>query len=226
MGNRAKIASVYSVIEPIGLLAGTQRTALRFGGRLPAYYVSQTKADIVPKQVAVEEAAQEILRCTPPARRLQLTLTGGEPLFYADWITRLAKRLTNADILLKTEGLQTKALAQVLPFVDLISLHWDLAALERLISVRQDVKRSLQLISLRCGEVVLHISMGMLAGDRQLLSSNLAAAATLLEDFSANNSPVWLVMPYGAIKEADADQVSLAAPLFAAFPQGKVSFYR
>lgn len=225
MGNRAKIASVYSMIEPMGALAGTQRTAVRFGGRLPAYYVTQAKADIVPKQVAVDEAAQEILRCTPPARRPQLTLTGGEPLFYADWITRLAKRIPDADVLLKTEGLQTKALAQVLPFVDLISLHWDLAALDRLLSARQDVKRSLQLIGLRTGEVVLHVSAALLAGDGKLLSDSLATATALLADSSDNNLPIWLAVSYETVKTAGADHVSLTAPLFATFPQGRVFFY-
>lgn len=221
MGNRAKIASVYSMIEPIGALAGTQRMVVRFGGRLPAYYASQTKAS-APRQVAVEEAAQEISRCTPPENRPQLTLVGGEPLFYADWITRLVKRMPDADILLRTDGTQPQALAQVLPFVSLISLQWELAALERLVCVRQDVRRSLQLISLRCGEVVLHVSSELLCGDRQMLSDYLDTAAALLSDIGL---PVWLAVPYGAVKAAGADQVSLVAPLFVIFPHARVSFY-
>lgn len=225
MGNRAKIASVYSMIEPMGALAGTQRIVVRFGGRLPLYYDSQAKADSAPRQVAVDEVAQEIERLTPSGKPPQLTLLGGEPLFYADWITRLVRRVPAADVLLKTEGTQPKALAQVLPFVSLISLQWNLAALERLAPVQQDVKRSLQLIRLRCGEVVLQVSAELLGGDGQLLSDRLATAATLLTGSGGNDLLVWLAVPYEAVKTAGADPVSLTAPFFAAFPQGRVSFY-
>ena len=225
MGNRAKIASIYSIVEPIGALSGVARIAVRFGGRLPAYYASQSERESTPRQVAVEEAAAAVQNCVMPGMPLRLTLTGGEPLFYADWITRLIKRVPKADVLLRTEGTQVKALAQVLPLVSLVSLHWELEALERLVAAHQDISRSLQLINLRCGEVVLHISSTMFTGERECLSSKLETVASLLAEADCNSLPICMAIPHKVLKDTGEKAISLAVPLLAAFPNGKVFFY-
>ena len=64
------------------------------------------------------------------ARHRWLSLTGGEPLLQPEALRELARALRGRGprIWLETHGLEAKALAQVLPLVDCVSMDWKLAS--------------------------------------------------------------------------------------------------
>jgi pyruvate-formate lyase-activating enzyme len=70
----------------------------------------------------------EVERLELPRHRW-LSLTGGEPLLQPEAVRELAQALRGRGpgIWLETHGLHATALAQVLPFVDCVSMDWKLA---------------------------------------------------------------------------------------------------
>jgi len=64
------------------------------------------------------------------ARHRWLSLTGGEPLLQPEALLETARALRGRGprVWLETHGLEAKALAQVLPLVDCVSMDWKLAS--------------------------------------------------------------------------------------------------
>ena len=85
----------------------------------------EERANPVPLAALVAEAERLEL-----PRHRWLSLTGGEPLLQPEVVRELAQALRGRGpgIWLETHGLHTTALAQVLPFVDCVSMDWKLAS--------------------------------------------------------------------------------------------------
>ena len=74
-----------------------------------------------PNPFSVEEAAGQINSYLQELPHQAVSFTGGEPLLHADFIAALAPRLQTR-IFLETNGTLPKALQQVLPVTDIISM--------------------------------------------------------------------------------------------------------
>lgn len=220
MGNRAKLTAIYPMIEQMGALIGTRRVLVQFYGNMPYYPIEQT-APLV-RQWPVAEATDLIAGYFEQGWPKQLTLAGGEPLHYADWIQRLLKQLSECEVQLWTGGTPVKELAALLPQINCFSLHWKLAGMEFIIpSVQLDRRRSLRLINLRQGELILHLSAALLA-DPNLLEQKLIAVQSLLRSAEADSLPVWLAMP--AFPAAGSLDEAALVLCFSIFPHAKLTW--
>lgn len=140
LGSKVRIVEIFSSMQGEGLYVGCKQVFLRFAGcnlrcsycDTPAsrnYKVSNAKIEYnAGKRNFVEVSnpveVLEIARCVNRLLEIphhSISLTGGEPLCHADSIIKLAS-LVNAPLFLETNGTLPGALAQVLPFVDIISM--------------------------------------------------------------------------------------------------------
>ena len=222
MGNRAKVAAIFPSIEQTGSLAGSRRLVIQFQGYERHYQVNQqNRAESTTSpapQLSVMDAATAVLARFAQGHPQQITFSGGEPLVYADWIKRLLTQLPNCQVQVKSKGLLTKSLAELLPFATCFSLHWDVARLDKLLAAKQDINRTLQLLCLRQGELILHLSTALLA-DEAWLAQQMDSLRTLCA--AAQSLPIWLVLP-AAERHNACDDLKALAPCLAVFPLARI----
>lgn len=220
MGNRAKLTAIYPIIEQMGALVGTRRMLVQFCGHM-AYYPTAQTASLV-RQWPVSEATDLITGYFEQGWPKQLTLAGGEPLHYADWIQRLLKQLPECEVQLWTGGTPVKELATLFPKIDCFSFHWKLDSMDFITpSVQMDRRRSLRLTNLRQGEVILHLSAALLA-DSHMLEQKLIAVQSLLRSAEADSLPVWLAMP--ACPAAGGFDEAAFVLCFSIFPNARLTW--
>ena len=218
MGNKAKLVDIYPIIEPIGSLSGTRRILVQFYGYM--FYSPPAQTGQCVRQWPVSDATDAIISYFNNSLPTQLTLAGGEPLQYADWIQRLLRSLPDCEVQLRTSGTPVKELALLLPQLSCISLHWELDRMDfETSTVQLDRKRSLQLINLRQGELILHLSVDLLA-DKERLMQKLIAVQTLVHLTKTDDElPIYLAIPAATTDDCH----EAAASCFAIFPKARVS---
>lgn len=135
----ANIVEIFSSIQGEGLYVGTRQVFVRFAGcNLACDYCDtpasrqlcdQALVETVPGQrvfdkvtnpVPVAELARRI-NSLLTVKHHSISFTGGEPLGQAESISQLAPRLT-CPIYLETNGTLVEKLAQVLPYIQIISM--------------------------------------------------------------------------------------------------------
>ena len=220
MGNRAKLTAIYPMIEQMGALVGTRRVLVQFCGHMAYYPTAQTTPLV--RQWPVSDATDLIAGYFEQGWPKQLTLAGGEPLHYADWIQRLLKQLPKCEVQLWTGGTPVKELAALLPQINYFSLHWKLGDMDFMApAVQLDRRRSLQLINLRQGELILHLPAALLA-DTNMLEQKLIAVQSLLRSAEVDSLPVWLAMP--AFPSAGGFDEAAFVLCFSIFPNARLTW--
>lgn len=142
-------ANLYEVMESIqgeGLLLGTRQVFLRFTGcnlrcsycdtaasLQPAeqcLYYRQTGIREVIEQVDNPLSQEEVASLVRAFSSSWISLTGGEPLLWADFIAGLASLLKpfGYSFLLETNGTLHEQLDICLPFIDMISMDFKLSS--------------------------------------------------------------------------------------------------
>jgi organic radical activating enzyme len=135
----ANIVEIFSSIQGEGLYVGTRQIFVRFSGcNLACVYcdtpgssklckyalVERTPGmrnfEKVPNPISIDHLA-EMINSLLTVKHHSISLTGGEPLGQTDTIVKLAPKL-HAPIYLETNGTMYDKLAQVLPYVDIISM--------------------------------------------------------------------------------------------------------
>ncbi len=140
MGSKARIIEIFSSIQGEGLYVGCKQVFLRFAGcNLRCDYCDTPNSRNYKAPTAIIEqnaGSRDFIKLSNPLELIEIaervnhllktphhsiSLTGGEPLCHADSIIKFAS-LLNGPLFLETNGTLPQALAQVLPFVDIISM--------------------------------------------------------------------------------------------------------
>jgi 7-carboxy-7-deazaguanine synthase len=135
----ADIVEIFSSIQGEGLYVGTRQVFVRLAGcNLTCAYCDTPDSRRLPKHAMVENTAgkRDFVRIPNPlppdklaqhinglltVRHHSISLTGGEPLCQAQAIAQLAPKLL-APVYLETNGVLYEQLAEVLPYIDIISM--------------------------------------------------------------------------------------------------------
>ncbi len=143
---KANLAEIMESIQGEGLLVGSRQIFLRFTGcnlrcaycdtpaslePLPYCRVAKVtgRGDLweqVPNPFSVEQVLEQLKNYTSQ----WISLTGGEPLVWADFIKEMGASLKSKGykLLLETNGTLYEQLGECLPYIDLISMDYKLAS--------------------------------------------------------------------------------------------------
>lgn len=140
----ANLVEIMESVQGEGLLVGSRNIFLRFSGcNLHCSYCdTPTSREMTPYcQVGKSPGRAQLWECLPNPLSLAqvleavshysarwISLTGGEPLLWADFIVAMASRLKSQgyQFLLETNGTLYEELEQCLPYIDLISMDYKL----------------------------------------------------------------------------------------------------
>lgn len=123
---RAPITEIFSSIQGEGIFLGQRQIFIRFRGcNINCDYCDeQKKKDF--SNFTVKQVINKIEKLNGHKRRdlFFVSLTGGEPLLYADYLKKLLPRLRKKSfkIYLETNGLLTDALKKIINLVDLVAM--------------------------------------------------------------------------------------------------------
>lgn len=142
----APVMEIYSAIQGEGKFVGVRQIFLRFlGCNMSCRYcdtpasrnmnldcrieesAGERKFKILKNPIGVEDAANAV-KNLKPAIHHSLSLTGGEPLLYPEFLQELLPVLKEEGIkiFLETNGTLAGALKKVLPIIDIISVDFKL----------------------------------------------------------------------------------------------------
>lgn len=124
---KAKIAEIFQSVQGEGQYVGVRQVFLRFFGCHMHCSWCDTPGSIgdttqVYKEMSLQQVFAQIKVLYQDCH--SVSLTGGEPLLQADFITQLIPHLKKAKMLafLETSGVLHEALAQVIKGVDIVSM--------------------------------------------------------------------------------------------------------
>jgi len=146
---RAPLAEVFTSIQGEALFAGLQQVFVRFRGcdlncpwcDTPAAHEMegdcwcQTRPGVrgwsIPNPVSVadvEDAVKRIIRANGPTAIHSISITGGEPLLYPEFVAALGATLQplQLPIMLETNGQRPRDLERVLRFIDWVAADYKL----------------------------------------------------------------------------------------------------
>lgn len=137
----AVITEIFSSIQGEGIFTGCRQIFIRFWGCNLNCHYCDTRAGKPPAYCRIESIAEENNFCllpnplTPgeaafragelnPSRHQAISLTGGEPLLQASFLSRLIPLLPPArqGVYLETNGTLTEELAQIIDGIDIIAM--------------------------------------------------------------------------------------------------------
>ncbi|MCX5780642.1 MAG: 7-carboxy-7-deazaguanine synthase QueE [Firmicutes bacterium] len=142
----ARLVEIMESIQGEGLLVGSRNIFMRFCGcNLHCSYCdTPTSREMVPycqiiKTPGTSELCErlpnplsmsQVLEAVSHYRARWISLTGGEPLLWADLIAALGSRIQplGYQFLLETNGTLCEELQKCLPYIDLISMDYKLSA--------------------------------------------------------------------------------------------------
>lgn len=115
---KAHIVEIFNSIQGEGLFVGEMQTFVRFSGcNLNCAYCDTNHTKEISKEMTVEDLANALKE-----HKAQIvSLTGGEPLLYGDFICELTKKFS-ANYYLETNGTLWKKLEDVLDCVDTVAM--------------------------------------------------------------------------------------------------------
>lgn len=134
---KAPIIEIFSSIQGEGLWVGRPQVFVRFHGcRLHCNYCDTPKTHhkiheariefpAFSKQFeshALEFSVEELQKIIARFQIPSLAITGGESLEHVDFLNEWLPQMTGTQILLETSGVEVTSIAQVLPFVDVVSM--------------------------------------------------------------------------------------------------------
>ncbi|HZT68025.1 MAG TPA: 7-carboxy-7-deazaguanine synthase QueE [Acidimicrobiales bacterium] len=213
MSRSLLVSEVFSAIQGEGANVGRRQVFLRLAGcNIRCDYCDQPEAlELAPgpcrvertagrrdweqrsSPLAVDEVAEAVTRLWGQLPHHAVSLTGGEPLMQAGRLTQLLPLLADLPVCLETNGTLPAGLAQVIEWVDEVSMDLKLPSVdgER---VRPSIQRRfLELAATRPTTVKIVVGAG--TDDRQL-----EQATTMVAEV-APRSTVYLqpVTPFGAV---------------------------
>ncbi len=126
----ALINEIFVSFQGEGILVGAPQAFLRFSGCNLRCCYCDTSTSRVARAYTVKETARRLYSLGAQFPRVRsLSLTGGEPLLWADFIRTLAQRLRGRfSLYLETNGLLAEEFLLVADVVDMVSLDVKLAS--------------------------------------------------------------------------------------------------
>jgi organic radical activating enzyme len=120
MGQKAKITEIFTSIQGEGLYAGQLQTFVRFYG----CNIKCSFCDESGKNKYKEYSVPEFIKAVTKENSKVISLTGGEPLLYADFLKEALPRLKKKGfvIYLETNGLLKNNLLEIMELLDIISM--------------------------------------------------------------------------------------------------------
>ena len=122
---KADLVEIFSSYQGEGIFVGVKQIFIRFAGcNLDCSFCDTSKTAII-KNASVEDILKNVRemrkRFGPPH---SVSLTGGEPLLYTEFLGRLLPELKKAgfNIYLETNGTLTKELKRIIAHVDIIAM--------------------------------------------------------------------------------------------------------
>lgn len=142
---KAKISEIFKSIQGEGLYQAIEQIFVRFYGCNIHCSFCDTKLKHYDEKT-VEEALRDIF-CL--GHYSSVSLTGGEPLIYADFIKALAGRLKaqGKTVYLETNGIMYGNLKEVIEFTDIIAMDFKLPSSTGLINFWQEHEEFLRIAS-------------------------------------------------------------------------------
>jgi len=126
---KADLIEIFSSMQGEGLFLGAKQIFVRFAG----CNLTCSFCDTPKKAVIKEMSAEEILKKIKDLEREKgehhsVSLTGGEPLLYADFLKDFLPKLKRAGfkIYLETNGTLPEELAKIIKYVDAIAMDFKL----------------------------------------------------------------------------------------------------
>jgi len=120
MGMRARILEIFSSIQGEGVYVGQVQTFVRFYGcNLSCGYCDERK-----KNKFKEYSPGRLIAAIVKEKNIVVTLTGGEPLLYADFLKETLPQLKKKGFIvyLETNGTLKNKLLEIIDFLDIISM--------------------------------------------------------------------------------------------------------
>jgi organic radical activating enzyme len=126
---RAEVAEIFSSIQGEGMFVGAKQIFVRFKKcNLSCLYCDEAKDTLPAEYTPLELLAklQELDR--PKGSHHSVSLTGGEPLLYADFLTVFLRLLKSAGYksYLETNGILSKELLKVVDLTDIVAMDFKL----------------------------------------------------------------------------------------------------
>jgi 7-carboxy-7-deazaguanine synthase len=118
--NKAKVVEIFSSIQGEGLYVGQPQTFVRFYG----CNIGCRYCDEAGKNRFKEYSAPELIEAIIKENNKVVSLTGGEPLLYADFLKEVLPRLKKKGsiVYLETNGTLKNNLLKIIDFLDIISM--------------------------------------------------------------------------------------------------------
>jgi len=142
----ARLVEIMESIQGEGLLVGSRQVFLRFAGCNLRCVYCDTRDSFEPQpfclvrpvtgrtdlsnQVDNPLSVEQVLALIKPFSSQWISLTGGEPLLWAGFISVMGRSLKKLGhkLLLETNGTLYEQLSECLPYMDLISMDYKLAS--------------------------------------------------------------------------------------------------
>ncbi|MFH1858556.1 MAG: 7-carboxy-7-deazaguanine synthase QueE, partial [Candidatus Omnitrophota bacterium] len=128
MDDQGKISEIFSSFQGEGIYWGKKQIFVRFSGcNMHCVYCDEAaKTFLLPYETLSPEAVRERVLALEAASgpHHSVSLTGGEPLLYPDFLEKLLPRLKSDGFLLylDTNGTCPDALARIIAWVDIIAM--------------------------------------------------------------------------------------------------------
>ncbi len=180
----ARITEIFSSLQGEGPLAGQRHLFVRFEScHMACAYCDESRKK--GRRMSLEEVLNEVQRFERrEGPHACVSLTGGEPLLYADFIIPFCAKLRRQGfpVLLETSGVLWRQLSKVLKCCDMIAMDLKLASVTRQCDFFDAHKKFLQLAAKRTVYLKAVISRGVDVRDFERhvrMAARIAPRATL-----------------------------------------------
>jgi organic radical activating enzyme len=143
---RVPVTEIFSSLQGEGSRMGERHIFIRFGAcNLSCVYCDESKKR--SRRMSLADILREIARLEKKSgSHRYVSLTGGEPLLYADFLMRLCQELRKKyRILLETNGVLWREFSRIRRYCDLVSMDLKLASVTKQKDLLEDHRRFLAL---------------------------------------------------------------------------------
>lgn len=141
----ARISEIFSSIQGEGIYAGEPHIFVRFHGCNISCVYCDTPSECVPEETGLRPAIDKILDLNKDGSIREISLTGGEPLLYSNFIKILIPNLREKGyaFYLDTNGTLPDKLKEVIDLVDVVAMDIKLPSATRHKPLWQEHRESL-----------------------------------------------------------------------------------
>ncbi len=213
---KAKISEIFKSIQGEGLYQGQEQVFVRFYGcNINCSFCDTKLTDYQEKSV------DEVLKATLSYGGCDcVSLTGGEPLLYADFVKSLAAYLKSAgkEVHLETNGIIHDGLKKTIDFIDVVAMDFKLPSSTKLTAFWREHEEFLKVALLK--KVFIKIVIGVNTHTQDILKSieiikkiNVSIPLILQPENPLENTLVQKLLDFKDVCSAEGINVGIMSQL-------------